>query len=353
MTATLLVNLGSHNVKLSWQDGIGERQHWQVPADTSPETVLAALPTATLSVHRLVHGGDVLPTAACWSPSLDQALTALDDIAPLHNPPARRWATACAVRWPQARHVLVPDTGLFRDLPEAVRTLPLPQALRARYGLRQHGYHGLAHAGLLQGLRTVAPQLADGRVITLQLGGGCSATAWHLGRPLDTSMGFTPLAGLVMGTRPGNLDPGVLLYLLRQGMTVDSLDDTLNKSSGLLGLSGRSSDLRELLAANDAASGLAIEQFCLRVRQVIGSQTATLGGLDALVFGGGIGEHQGEVRARIVAPLGCLGISLKDQPTPDLPARLDDGTRPVAVWALPGREEDQMLSQALACLETR
>lgn len=354
----LLINTGSRNCKLTLLDATGATvQKWQLEGQAlpgAPQAWLASLDTpVNLTVHRLVHGGTVLAEPAWWSPALDQALAPLDALAPLHNPPARGWAQACARRWPQARHCLIPDTGLFSALPAVTRTLPLPRALREQYQLCRYGFHGLAHSSLSRQLFRQEPALAQGRVITLQLGGGCSATAFRSGRPVETSMGFTPLAGLVMATRCGDLDPGVLLHLLRSGMTADQIEQVLVHESGLKGLSELSGDMRELLAAHTEAAALAIEQFCHRIRHYIGAYAAALGGLDGLVFGGGIGEHAACLREKICSPLGFLGITLDVAINRSArgPTRISRAHSCASVWVMPADEEAEMLRQARQSLE--
>lgn len=351
MSAILLINVGSASIKVDQVRPNGEPlQRWTLPADTPPDAFLARV-TATpwRVVQRLVHGGDLVREPQPWCPELDQRLAPLDPLAPAHNPMVRRWAAACARRWPTVPHLLVPDSGPFADLPPETRTLPLPADLCAQHGLQRYGFHGLAHAGLLAGLAAVMPGCASMRVITLQLGGGCSATAWQHRRAVETSMGFTPLGGLVMGSRPGDLDPGILLHLLRGGESPARLHELLHRESGLKGLSGLSSDVRDLMAAACPQAALAIAQFCLRIRQVIGSQVATLGGLDALVFGGGIGEHQPGLRERICRPLACFGIRLDVTANAQAhaPACLSLPGAPVSLWVMPNGEVDQLLQHGL------
>ncbi|MFZ5560190.1 MAG: acetate/propionate family kinase [Pseudomonadota bacterium] len=355
----LLVNTGSHTCKLVLCTPAGEvRQKWRLEGTTlptSPRQWLHALEAPVIAtVHRLVHGGDVLTAAASWSSSLDEALRPFDALAPLHNPQARQWARACALRWPDAQHCLVPDTGFFAQLPDVSRTLPLPSPMRARYGLHRYGFHGLAHSALWQQLQRQAPEVARGRVVTLQLGGGCSAAAIRNGQPIDTSMSFTPLAGLVMATRPGDLDPGVLLHLLRSGLTVAEIEEMLTHESGLKGLSGGSDDMRELLASSNAGAQLAIAQFCQRVRHYIGAYAATLGGLDAVVFGGGIGEHAPVIRERICRGLDFLGVVLHGptNASADGTAQISDSQSRVGVWVIRGDEEAEMLRLARPLLES-
>lgn len=350
---TLVVNTGSRTCKVTLCNAAGVvQQRWllegaELPA--SPGAWLQHLDAPVVrTVHRLVHGGEQVTAPTPWSADLDHALAPLDALAPLHNPQARDWARACAARWPDAEHCVIPDTGFFRSLPSLARTLPLPANLCSQYGLHRYGFHGLAHSALWRGLAERDERTASGRVITLQLGGGCSATALRSGFPLDTSMGFSPLAGLIMASRPGDLDPGVMLHLLKQGLRLDVLEEMLVHQSGLQGLSGLSGDMRELLAAGTPSARQAIAQFCYRVRQYIGAYAAILGGLDGLVFGGGIGEKAALVRAGICQGLQFLGVELDEglNAAATGTACLSAPGSPVAIWVISGNEEAEMLRQA-------
>lgn len=345
----LLVNTGSRNCKLTQMAPDGTvRQRWLLEGKAllePPADWLARLgvPLA-LTAHRLVHGGPELSSPAWWSPALDEALAPLDALAPLHNPPARRWASACAGLWPDARHCLIPDTGFFTALPPLARTLPLPSHLRDCLHLYHYGFHGLAHASLWRQLAACDPASARGRVITLQLGGGCSAAALRNGVPVDTSMSFSPLAGLVMATRPGDLDPGVLLHLLKSGLAIDELEHLLYHESGLKGLSDQSGDMRTLLAAHSRAASLAVEQFCYRIGQYIGAYAVSLGGLDAVVFGGGIGENAASIREQVCSRLALLGIALDGRANASATGStcISHASSRVAAWVLPSDEETEM-----------
>lgn len=262
--------------------------------------------------HRIVHGGPRFRRPTIWSEEVHTELEGLRELAPLHLPPSLRWIRAAQTLLPDLPHVLVFDTAFFADLPEAARTYALPRALATRLGLRRYGFHGLAHAAMARRLRELRPDLGNGgRVITLQLGSGCSAAALRGGRPIDTTMGFTPTEGLVMATRSGDVDPGLLTHLMRtDGQDGAALDRMLNESSGLLGLSEISGDMRVLCERDDDRARLAIEVFCYRIRKTVGAYTAALGGLDAIVFGGGVGEHSPRVRDESLRGLEALGIEL-------------------------------------------
>lgn len=354
----LIVNTGSRNCKLTLLEASGKvLQRWMREGENSPDQITAWLadvktPVA-LTAHRLVNGGDKLTAPDWWSPALGEALVPLDALAPLHNPVARRWATACAERWPGAQHCLIPDNGFFHGLPDIARTLPLPAPLCRAFGLHHYGFHGLAHAGLWRQLADCDSVSAQGRVVTLQLGGGCSAAALRNGVPVDTSMSFSPLAGLVMATRPGNLDAGALLHLLRSGVGVDELERLLYHESGLKGLSGLSGDMRELLASASPEAALAIDQFCYRISQYVGAYAASLGGLDAIVFGGGIGEHAPLIRERVMSSVAFLGVVTDGEANDTVTGngRISHTASRVAVWVIPGDEETEMRQLANQLLE--
>ncbi|WP_297185424.1 hypothetical protein [uncultured Porticoccus sp.] len=352
----LSINTGSQSVRLVSYcveaNTVNElkRLHYD-ESDTAidPLSVLHGLPTPALVTHRWVHGGDWLTGPRRYRADDAAELDRLAALAPLHNPKAHRWLESALGCWPDAQQILVPDTGFFRTMPEVAWRIPLPRDLCEDHHLRRYGFHGLAHAALWRALRERNPDSAAGRVITLQLGGGCSAAALLNGRPRDTSMGYSPLSGLVMGSRPGHIDAGALLGLLPH-YSVEKLAAILNQASGLRGVSGESGDMRTLLASRRPEAAVAIDQFCYRIRQYIGAYAAVLGGLDALVFGGGIGLHAAVIRERIVQPLAWLGLHMDTARN----AGLDDdggyiGTpdSPVGLYALAGDEERELCEQGL------
>lgn len=263
--------------------------------------------------HRVVHGG----TRFCAPTRIDEetlgALAALSDLAPLHNPPALQWIHIAREVFPQpVVHIAVFDTAFFARLPRVAAEYALPRQWGLDLGVRRYGFHGLAHEAMWRRWCELRPDLqGGGRLITMQLGGGCSITALKEGQPLDTSMGFSPLEGLVMATRSGDIDPAVVPYLqARLGLSGEEVIEGLNRQCGLAGLSGHASNPGTLLAQSDPQAQFAVELYCYRVRKYIGAYLAVLGGCDGLVFGGGVGEHVPGVRERIVAQLGWAGIEL-------------------------------------------
>jgi len=266
--------------------------------------------------HRIVHGGAAFSAPCLLDAGAESAIAELVHLAPLHNPPALAGVRTCReVLGPELCQVAVFDTAFYTDLPAIAAMYALPRGLARKHGLRRYGFHGIAHQSMWRRWRALRPDLAaGGRVISLQLGSGCSVTAVADGLAIDTSMGFSPLEGLVMATRPGDVDAGVLIHLQREAELDDAaLEQLLNRESGLLGMSGKSGDMQQLLASDDADARLAIALYCYRARKYIGAYVAALGGVDAILFGGGVGEHCPAIRAGILNGLDCLGIAL-DEP---------------------------------------
>jgi len=267
--------------------------------------------------HRVVQGGGRFTEAVLVDDEVVAAIEALGELAPLHNPAAASGMRAArGALGPAVPMVAVFDTAFFRTLPARAHTYALPHALAERHGLRRYGFHGTSHRYVTERYGEITSTPADRvTIITLHLGNGCSASAIQGGAAVDTSMGFTPLEGLVMGTRSGDLDPALLEFLARkEGLSPGQVLALLNTASGLLGLSGLSHDMRTLLEAAGRPEGerarLAIEVFCYRARKYTGAYLAALGGADAVVFTGGIGERAPAIRAQICAGLEWCGLRL-------------------------------------------
>lgn len=259
-------------------------------------------------VHRIVHGGDRDTAVEMDDVTLVQ-LEALSPLAPLHQPMALDLVRRARERWSMARQWAAFDTTWHATMPLQHRVLPLPRALLSR-GIKRYGFHGLAFQSAMRQLRTLAPELANGRVVLAHLGGGSSLCAVRDGRSVNTTMGMTPLGGIPMASRPGSLDPGVVLYLQRAlGLAPAAIDQLLWRESGLKGLSGESGDMRVLLASGSDNARLAINVYVDAVAQAIAAMAACIGGVDALVFSGGVGAHASEIRQRIAGNLAWLGLS--------------------------------------------
>jgi acetate kinase len=305
-----------------------------------------------LVVHRVVHAGPWLRETRPFDAEVATAIERHAPLAPLHNPPALAWWKAAGQQLPRARALAVFDSGFYRQLPEVAARYALPRDLCHRLGLRRLGFHGLAHQSMFRSFTALGPRRTR-RVVSLQLGGGCSATALLDGQPVETSMGFSPLEGLVMATRPGDVDPGVLVTLMSEGHDAGELWAVLNEDAGLRGLSGGTSDLRELLASDTADARLAVDVYCHRVRKYLGAYTAVLGGLDAVLVGGGAGEGAPALRARLFTGLEALGLALDEAANAAArpPARIDagkDAGRAAEIWVIPTDEEQLLAEEALA-----
>lgn len=262
--------------------------------------------------HRVVHGGEAYAAPAAITAEMVAALRRLVPIDPAHLPQALAAIEAAGDAFPGVPQVACFDTAFHRGMPRVARLFALPREL-AEAGVVRYGFHGLSYESILDQLRGPGIGGAGGRLVVAHLGSGASMAAVRDGRGVETTMGFTPTGGLVMGTRAGDLDPGVLLYLLRErGLDAAALDELVNRRAGLLGVSGVSADMRDLLAreAADPAAADAVALFCHQAKKFLGALAATLGGLDTLVFTGGVGEHAAPVRERVCAGLEFLGVRL-------------------------------------------
>jgi acetate kinase len=337
----LALNTGSSSVRFAAFDGkapLWRKRRDRRPGEAVPVEELRALGDPEMVVHRVVHGGTRFARPIEVDAAAEAAIEELAALAPLHQPVALEWIRGARQAFPRARQLAVFDTAFFTSLPEVATAVALPVEL----GMRRYGFHGLAHQAMWRQLGR-----ERGRAVTLQLGSGCSAAAILDGRPIETSMGMTPLEGLVMATRPGDLDPGIVLSL------GPGADELLNQRSGLLGLSGESGDVRVLLASSSPRARLALEVYTRRIRKYIGAYLALLGGADCLVFGGGVGENAPTIRAAALSGLAPLGIVLdeeKNRAAVGERARIDGGGS-VEIWVLPSDEEQQMVDAVLHEME--
>ncbi len=324
----LVVNAGSSSLKLTVIDG-GHQvaattvERWEGESDLEPiSTFIEEVDDLEAIGHRIVHGGPRLTESVRIGDEVLDYLDSIEHLAPLHNPRAVAGIRALRQSLPSLPEVACFDTTFHTHLPAAARTYALPKAWNRRWNLRRYGFHGLSHAyAARRGAELIDRDLSDLRVVSCHLGAGASLAAVREGRCVDTTMGFTPTEGLVMATRSGSVDPGLLLWLLIHGdQSPHSLADVLENQSGLKGLSGTSGDLRDVLAARaggDEDAALAFEVFIHRLRQEIGAMTVSAGGLDLLVLTGGIGEHQPEVRTLAAQGVGHLGVSLDESTNAD------------------------------------
>ncbi len=318
----LVVNAGSSSLKLRLLDGddatLAARELQAPRAQVDPQELRLALDSplgeADAVGHRIVHGGERYRDAVLVNPAVERGLRELVELAPLHQPKSLAALDAVSRMLPRLPAVACFDTAFHATLPPAAFTYALPAQWRERWGLRRYGFHGLSHAWVARR----APELlqrdpAGLRIVSCHLGAGASLCAIDDGRSLDTTMGFTPLEGLVMATRSGSVDPGMLMWLLEhERLSPSELADALEHRSGLLGLAG-SADMREIVKRagdGDPGAQLALEVYVHRLRAEIAAMAAALGGLDALVFTGGVGERSAVVRALVAEGLGFLGVEL-------------------------------------------
>lgn len=299
--------------------------------------------------HRIVHGGEHYHQPQRITREMLGALRALEPLDPQHLPAQIGLIEAVTEKFRAVAQVACFDTAFHHRLPRVAQLLPIPRRYAAA-GIRRYGFHGLSYAYLLQELeRTAGAKAARGRVILAHLGNGASMAAVRDGASVDTTMGLTPAAGLVMGTRTGDIDPGLVAFLARsEQMTAQEFDRMVNRESGLLGISETSSDMRELLAreASDSRAADAVALFCYQAKKTIGAYAAALGGLETLVFSGGIGENNAPVRERICDGLGFLGIELDAARNAAHAAVVSSGASRVAVRVIP-TDEEQWIARAV------
>jgi acetate kinase len=301
--------------------------------------------------HRVVHGGADFAGPTLIDAAVLAKLKDLSPLAPLHQPHNLEGIHAVTRLQPDLPQVACFDTAFHRGRAPVTERFALPDDLY-QSGVRRWGFHGLSYESIAGTLKSIAPEIHAGRAVVAHLGSGASLCALRNGRSVDTTMSFSVLDGLPMGTRCGSLDPGVILYLLRRGMDADQLETLLYKKSGLLGMSAVSNDVRELLASDRPSAAAAIEYFVYRIAREIASLAAALGGLDALVFTAGIGENSPVIRQRVCEHLGWLGIQLDLAANQRGRGRISSSS-PASVWVIPTDEEHVIATQTLTLVRRR
>ncbi|HKY93631.1 MAG TPA: acetate/propionate family kinase [Nevskiaceae bacterium] len=354
--AVVVLNTGSSSVKatLFGADDVEQAsisEPWE-STDLESRTaqmraVLGRLGPAGLVGHRLVHGGDRFREPVIVTPEVRDRLDALVDLAPLHMRLGLAGVDAALAARPGVPQIAVFDTAFHATLPEAAAVYAVPGEWRTRYGVRRHGFHGLSVEWTCRRIGALLASLPR-RMVVCHLGSGCSVTAVLEGRSVDTTMGFTPLEGLPMATRSGSVDPGVILFLQqRHGLSAAEIEDALEHRSGLLGLSGHSADLRQVrlaAVAGDRACQLAVAHFSHALRRAVGAMTGVLGGADLLVFTGGIGENDAELRAAVASAAGAARIDpVLDRGGGD--RLVSTPGSPLAVAVVRAREDQVLLAQ--------
>lgn len=357
----LTVNVGSSSVKL----GLFDRKHGETICIEKASLDLAAQDTAALwasfwdrvdnraipdlILHRVVHGGDRLPILCPLDSWAMTEIRKWSSVVPLHQMKALEWISMLRDRFPSAGMVACFDTGPFHDIPSYAKHYALPMEWTQRFGIRRFGFHGWAHRSMWSQYATKKGHEAKSRLLSIQLGSGCSVAACVDGKAVDCSMGFTALEGLVMASRSGDVDPGVLLYLLGEGgLSLEEVKKGLYASSGLLGMSGISGDMRVLLASDSIEAQRAVDLYCYRVRKYIGAFAAATGGLDAVLIGGGVGENAEVIREKIFKNLEWMGIffDVEKNKNANECKNIASDQSVVEVWVLSVNEEEAMLEEA-------
>lgn len=298
--------------------------------------------------HRVVHGGRAFADPIEITEAVLEALIALTPLAPLHQPRCLQPIQTIRALRPEVRQIACFDTAFHHGLTPPVSRFALPRRLE-EIGIRRYGFHGLSFEFIARRLAEIGPALASKRTVVAHLGNGASLCAMRNGKSLDTTMGLTPLDGLVMGTRCGAIDPGVLLYL-QQRMPADAIEHLLYQESGLFGVSGISADMRTLLASDEPAAREAIDLFTFRVAREVAAMTNTLGGLECLVFTGGIGEHSSEIRQHICERLRWAGVSLEISANAQGRERIGTADSNVDILTIPSSEETTIARHCAAVL---
>jgi len=300
--------------------------------------------------HRVVHGGAKYASPVVVTPDVIADLTTLVPLAPLHQPYNLAAIEAVAERLPGVPQVACFDTSFHRGQPAVAEIVPLPAEIRQR-GVQRYGFHGLSYEYIASVLPQVAPEIAEGRVVVAHLGSGASLCALKARRSVDSTLGFTALDGLCMGTRPGSLDPGVILYLFQTlGLSAKDVETMLYKKSGLLAISGISNDMRDLIGSAESSAVLAVDYFVYRAAREIGALASVLGGLDGLVFTAGIGENSAAIRERICRASAWLGIDLDPNANQGKGPRLSRPGSRVSAWVIPTNEELMIARHTAALL---
>jgi acetate kinase len=345
---TLLREDGTcHARQLPVQDG----DRWRAAL----EALLNALiedgqsPSPAAVGHRIVHGGRFFSASVVVTPEVSKTLATLTPLAPLHQPHGLAGIRAISERFPSTPQVACFDTAFHRTCPEVARRYALPREWHDR-GIERYGFHGLSYQSIVEQLPAVVGALPR-RLVIAHLGAGASMAAILDGKSIATTMGFTPLDGLVMATRCGSLDPGVVLHLAEaHGLSPGEIGTLLSQASGLLGVSGISSDMRQLLESREPAAHEAVELFCYRAIRAVGSLAAALGGLDCLAFTAGIGEHAAPIRERICGGLDWLGIKLDDAANKLHGPRVSTNASRCSVWVVPTDEAAVITRETRRCL---
>ncbi len=332
----------------SFDDAADQVKHWlSSKLDVQAEDIEAI-------GYRVVHGGERYKEASLVTEDLLQYLESITALAPNHMPATLTAINAFAEAYPDAPQVACFDTSFFHDIPEVAKTLPIPLTLQRENNIRRYGFHGLSYQFLLGSFKeNEGEEAASGRVIMAHLGSGASIAAVKNGQPIDMSMGFTPVSGIMMSTRTGDLEPGVASYLQTQlGMSVQEVSELMTHKSGLLGVSELTADMYTLLQNqhDNESVALALELFCYKITKTIGSYVAAMGGVDSIIFSGGIGERSAEIRARVLQNFGFVGLEIDDERNGKNARQISTDSSKVGVHVIPTQEDYSIITQSLAVI---
>ncbi|MCW5980981.1 MAG: acetate kinase [Bryobacteraceae bacterium] len=364
--------VGAADSSVSFEPAGADKQTIRRPIRDHHEAVEASLATLTESGngllrdlseiagvgHRVVHGGEYYSDSVLFDDEVERRVEECVELAPLHNPHNLTGYRAVKALLPRCPNVAVFDTAFHQTIPRRAFLYALPLELYSEHKIRRYGFHGTSHRYVSQRYAQIhGAGLENLKLIACHLGNGCSMTAIDRGRSVDNTLGLTPIEGLVMGTRPGDVDPGVVLHLMSDlKMTVEEVTELLNKRSGLLGLSGETNDMRSLMQASEAGderARLAIEIFCYRIKKYIGAYLAALNGADAILFTGGIGENAPAIRARACEALDALGVALdpgRNERARGAEAEISADGAKVKAWVIPTNEELLIARETMRCI---
>lgn len=346
-------------------DGVfGSDQTRKLPIDT-PEIAagyvkdwltdeLAISPTDIQAIgYRVVHGGDKYDRPTIITDETIDYLESITPLAPNHMPATLASLRAFRITYPELAHVACFDTSFFHNLPEVAKMLTINKKIQDKYDMRRFGFHGISYQSLLDNFhQNEGEEATKGRIIMAHLGSGASVTACVNGQPVDTSMGFTPVSGIMMSTRSGDLEPGVVTYLQRQGMSLDEVSKLVTYESGLLGVSGKTADMYTLIKSRktDPDAKIAIDLFCYKVKKQIGAYMAALGGVDSIIFSGGIGERSAEIRSQVLEGLEFASVYLDNERNEQNARCISSGHSAVGVHVIQAREDVTIIKQTLALI---
>jgi acetate kinase len=344
VTTVLTINPGSNSLQAVVIDADTLETRDRADSEQELDELLDRTPDLCAVGHRLVHGGSQVLAPAIVDDDVVDIIHTASSLAPLHVPMTLKLLTLLRKRLPDVPHVVCPDTAFHRDIPAVASTYAIPVQWREQLGIRRYGFHGLSYAW-------TASQVKVPNLLAAHLGGGCSVCAIRDGRSVDTSMGFTPLDGLPMTKRSGSVDPGAILWLLEQGLSVPEIRDGLYKQSGLLSLSdGVSADTRELVASDDPKAAFALEVFAHRIRHALAAMATNFDHVDALVFTGEIGWDQPEIREAVCAGLGALGIRGGLSGNRDSDGLISPAGADIPVYVVQPREDLQICRDTMQAL---